>query len=90
MNCPHCGKLIQKSKAKQPKDAGQKKYVADVKRALEAIRVLEACSIPELRAACDAEILRLRIAIGNESKLWAIYRRSDKYAGYGNVIALAA
>ena len=90
MNCPNCGCNIPARPKQVKQDAGQKKYVADVKRALEAIRVLEQCGYPELREACDAEILRLRIAIGNEARLWAIYRRADKSAGYGDVMTLAA
>ena len=82
MNCPNCGCQIPKQ-AKQ--DAGQKKYIQDTKRALQSIEILQNCSHPELRAACDAEMTRLRIAIGIPRKLWAIYRRADKANGYGKV-----
>lgn len=82
-SCPTCGRKFVAARAGQDKKLSQ-----DIARAESAIR---ACmrflgyhaESESLRSACASEIVRLRRALLDHSLLWAIYRRSDKAAGYG-------
>ncbi len=84
MNCPHCGMAIPPRKS-----GGEAKYQEDVRKAEDAIAVLARQPYPELNEACQLESIRLRLAIANPAKLYAIYRRADKKtpANYGKVTA---
>jgi len=73
MHCPNCGHRIP-VKAK----GAEAKYREDVRKAEAAIAVLARQPYPQLTEACAAESLRLRAAIENPAKLYAIYRRADK------------
>ena len=73
MNCPYCGKDIP-TKAR----GIESKYREDVRRAEQAIGVLDRVPYPELYEACRLEKIRLQRAISNPALLYSIYRRADK------------
>ena len=65
------------------------KFQEDVRKAEAAIEVLGRQPYPELVEACSMEATRLRFAIADPVKLYAIYRRADKRTphAYGMVAA---